>query len=181
MDSTRFAPGEGCDACAPTLDDEDGAPLPGVVNDPFARELGGLSGNAGLFSTGHDVGRFTAMLAARGALDGVRVLKPETIDTFTRAQAGAGTRALGFEIFCQEGTVPDAQGCRKAYAFGHTGYTGTSLWIDPDRRTWVALLTNRTFLPKAPNRLRIVRRHLFNVVTGQFSPDQPEDTAEETR
>jgi len=183
MAHTRFEPGIDCAVCAPTLTLEDGSPFAGKTNDPFSRELGGITGNAGLFSTAHDLGRFAAMLANGGALGSVRIVKEETLRQFRQAQPGAGTRGLGFEVFCREGTVPDAVGCKTPYAYGHTGYTGTSLWIDPERGIWVVLLTNRTYLPKAPNRIRVVRRRLFNLLTGITPPPSPapEDTTPETR
>ncbi|HEX2201781.1 MAG TPA: serine hydrolase domain-containing protein [Longimicrobium sp.] len=174
MASTRFQPGVLCRACAPTLSLRDGSPFAGRTNDPFARGLGGVAGNAGLFSTAHDVGRFAAMVANGGELGGVRVVRESTLRAFTRAQPGAGTRALGFEVFCREGTTPNHETCDEVYAFGHTGYTGTSVWIDPARGVWVVLLTNRTYLPRAPDRLRTVRRRLYETVSGQAPPVRPD-------
>ena len=181
MAHTRFQPGIPCDSCAPTLTLDDGTPFAGKTNDPFARELGGITGNAGLFSTAADMARWAAMIANGGELNGVRIVRAETVRQFERLQPGAGTRALGFEWFCAEGTVPDARGCKEAYAFGHTGYTGTSVWIEPGRGTWVVLLSNRTYMPRAPNRIRKVRRDLYNVVTGRAPspPPIPADTAPE--
>jgi len=183
MAHTRYEPGLGCSVCAPTLTLEDGTPFAGKTNDPFSRELGGITGNAGLFSTAHDLGRFAAMLANGGELGGVRIVKAATLREFIRAQPGAGTRGLGFEVFCREGTVPDHVGCKLPYAYGHTGYTGTSMWIDPQRGIWVVLLSNRTYLPRAENRIRLVRRRLFNLVTGILPPPPtaPVDTSPETR
>ena len=183
MTSTRFEPGIGCPVCAPTLTLEDGTPFAGKTNDPFSRDLGGITGNAGLFSTAHDLGRFAAMLANGGELGGVRIVKEATLRQFRQAQPHAGTRGLGFEVFCREGTVPDAKGCKTPYAYGHTGYTGTSMWIDPERGIWVVLLTNRTYLPKAPNNIRLIRRRLYNLVTGILPPptSAPEDTSPENR
>jgi len=167
MTHTQFEPGRPCDACAPTLTLEDGTPFSGETNDPFSRKLGGITGNAGLFSTGRDVGRLAAMLANGGELDGVRIVKEATVREFMTPQPRAGLRALGFEAFCREGTQPDQKPCRTPpYAIGHTGYTGTSLWIEPERGIWVVLLSNRTYLPRAPNHIRKVRRDLFNLVTG---------------
>jgi CubicO group peptidase (beta-lactamase class C family) len=177
MSSTRFQPGRSCRQCAPTLTLEDGAPFAGVTNDPLARRLGGKTGNAGLFSTAHDVARYAAMLAGGGLLDGVRVVQESTLHEFTRPQPGDGTRALGFEVFCREGTVPDEKGCRTPYAFGHTGYTGTSLWVDPTRGIWVVLLSNRSYDPQASNDIQVVRRRIFDLATDQPSPvDRAADT-----
>jgi CubicO group peptidase (beta-lactamase class C family) len=183
MAHTRFEPGIDCAICAPTLTLEDGRPFAGKTNDPFSRELGGITGNAGLFSTAHDVGRFAAMLANGGQLDGVRIVQDSTLRKFIVPQPGAGTRGLGFEVFCREGTAPDHVGCKTPYAYGHTGYTGTSIWIDPSRGIWVVLLSNRTYLPRAPNHIRVVRRRLFNLVTGITPPPEarPADTMPEER
>lgn len=162
MTSTRYEPGAPCDACAPTLT----ADSAGITNDPTARKLGKVVGNASLFSTVHDVGRYVAMLANGGVLDGVRIFQPATIREFTTPQPGAGTRGLGFEVFCREGTVPDARGCGQPFAYGHTGYTGTSIWIGRDRGVWVVLLTNRVFQPRATNDIQLVRRLLFLTASG---------------
>jgi len=129
MHATGFTPGADCGDCAPT-----GRSTRGVVHDPIARRLGGVAGNAGLFSTARDLGRFASMLAGGGALGDVRVFEEETVATFLRRQSLSGSRALGWDT--RDG------------ALLHTGYTGTSLWIDPDRGTWTVLLTNATYAPK---------------------------------
>ena len=156
MWSTGFLPGESCVRCAPTLERPG---FQGVVHDPTARLLGGVAGSAGLFSTVHDLSRFAAMLASRGELHGVRVLQPATLDLFTQRQPNAGTRALGWDTPDPSGE--GAAGLRiSPSSFGHTGFTGTSLWVDPDRGTWVVLLTNRTFAPRGPNRMQQLRREI---------------------
>lgn len=157
MRSTTFVPGAACRRCAPTGLRADGGEHRGVVHDPLARQFGGITGNAGLFSTVHDVARFAAMLAGGGQLDGIRILREETVREFTTRQPHAGTRALGWD-------TPDPRGSGAAglrispRAFGHTGFTGTSLWIDPDRGTWVVILSNRTFEPRASGRIQALRR-----------------------
>ncbi len=149
MRSTTFLPGEGCSLCAPTALRDDWSGLQrGRVHDPISRQLGGVAGNAGLFSTGHDLARFAAMLANRGELDGVRIFNASTVDAFTRRQHGAGSRTLGWDT-AEDGAT-----------FGHTGYTGTSIWIDPVRGSWSVLLTNRTYEPRAENRIPALRRAL---------------------
>jgi CubicO group peptidase (beta-lactamase class C family) len=141
----------------------DGTPYQGVVHDPIAQALGGVAGNAGLFSTVHDLGRFAAMLAGGGELDGVRVFKAQTVHQFMLRQPGAGTRALGWDTPAPGGT--GAAGVKiSPRAFGHTGFTGTSLWVDPDRGTWVVLLANRTFRPQASNHIQAVRRTIHDWV-----------------
>jgi CubicO group peptidase (beta-lactamase class C family) len=165
MNMTSFQPGESCIRCAPT------APRPGyqgVVHDPIARRLGGVAGHAGLFSTVHDLSKFAAMLASRGELNGVRVFRPETIELFTQRQPGADVRALGWETPAPSGT--GAGGIRiSSTAFGHTGFTGTSLWVDPQRGTWVVLLSNRTY-DDGPNRMQALRRTLNDSVAIAVDP-----------
>lgn len=156
MHATSFAPGDGCIRCAPTEDREG---YRGRVHDPIARSLGGVAGNAGLFSTAHDLGRFAAMLVNGGELEGVRILQQSTVEAFTRRQPGAATRALGWDTPDERGTGAAGLHISRS-AFGHTGFTGTSLWIDPDRGTWVVLLSNRTFRPNGRNRMQAVRREL---------------------
>jgi CubicO group peptidase (beta-lactamase class C family) len=163
MHHTSFAPGDGCLSCAPTLLKSDGTAYRGTVHDPIARALGGVAGNAGLFSTAADLARFAAMLANGGELDGVRVMNEETVRTFTTRQRGTGTRALGWDTPESDGT--GAAGRRISDdAFGHTGFTGTSLWVDPDRGTWTVLLTNRTYEPRASNHIMALRRTVHDEV-----------------
>ena len=69
--------------------------------------------------------------------------------------------------------MQDHEGCKEPYAYGHTGFTGTSIWIEPGRGTWVVLLSNRSYLPRAANQIRRVRRELYNVVTGQAPAPAP--------
>src|SRR5688500_6715170 len=157
MISTGYLPGgEACDRCSPSYRKADGTPVRGKVHDPTARKLGGVAGNAGLFSTAADLARFAAMLAEGGELEGVHVFDEQTIRQFTARQDDAGHRALGWETPKQTGGASGRQVSRKA--FGHTGYTGTSLWVDPESKTWTVLLTNRTFDPHASNRIQALRR-----------------------
>jgi CubicO group peptidase (beta-lactamase class C family) len=156
MRSTTYLPGTGCQVCAPTLR-VDGEPVRGWVHDPIARALGGVAGNAGLFSTAHDVGRYAAMLANGGELDGARVFSEETVKLFTTRQPEAGTRALGWDTPGPNGA--GGFGTRASRdSFGHTGFTGTSIWVDPKRHTWTVLLTNRTYEPHGPNQIMALRR-----------------------
>jgi len=90
------------------------------------------------------------------------VLKPETIDTFAVRQVG--TRALGWETPSANGTGPVGRSMSDR-AFGHTGFTGTSLWVDPEHKTWAVLLTNRVYNTEAPNRIQKLRRTVHALVT----------------
>ena len=161
MTSTTYVMGEGCLRCAGTSRTR-GDAFRGRVHDPISRRLGGISGNAGLFSTAHDVARFAAMMANGGELDGVRVLQRGTVRQFTQRQPGTGTRALGWDTPGAPGT--GAAGSRVSErSFGHTGFTGTSIWIDPERGTWVVLLANRTY-EDVPNRMQALRRTVHDRV-----------------
>jgi CubicO group peptidase (beta-lactamase class C family) len=157
MRSTTYLAGEGCPTCAPTMRDENDQPVRGLVHDPIARRLGGVAGNAGLFSTAHDVGRFAAMMANGGELDGVRIFREETVKTFTARQPDAGTRALGWDTPGPNGSGGAGLRFSKT-SFGHTGFTGTSVWIDPSRHTWTVLLSNRVYQPHGPNQIMALRR-----------------------
>ncbi|HEU0015220.1 MAG TPA: serine hydrolase domain-containing protein [Longimicrobium sp.] len=165
MTQTFVGVRRGCARCAPTLQLE-GAdePYRGGSYDEVGRRMRGIAGNAGAFSTGRDLARFAMMIANEGRLGNVRVFRPRTVRGFTRAQPGAGTRALGWEVYCREGIVPDHRTCKRVLAFGHTGITGTSLWIDPATGTWMVLLTNRTYLPRWDADMQPIRRRLFRAL-----------------
>jgi CubicO group peptidase (beta-lactamase class C family) len=136
-----------------------GHAIAGELHDQNAVRLGGVAGHAGLYSTGADLARFAQFMLARGVTrDGTPLVRPGVIDTFLRR--GPGHRALGWEM--RDTTTSDnSAGTRmSAAAYGHTGYTGTSLWIDPERDLFVLLLTNRVFAPRTGRsiaKLRAVR------------------------
>jgi uncharacterized protein YbbC (DUF1343 family)/CubicO group peptidase (beta-lactamase class C family) len=142
MRDTAFRPAPG-DAlrCAPTELRED-VLIRGVVDDPRAFRLGGVAGHAGVFSTAEDLARFAQMLLAGGALGEARVLSSATVGTFTTPRAAGGAmRTPGFDA--QSSYALGRGRGMSARAFGHGGYTGTSLWMDPSHDLFVILLTNR--------------------------------------
>lgn len=153
MNDTRFRPDAGDrDRIAPTeVSSPRGYPLRGEVHDENAWALGGVAGHAGLFSTAADLSLFAQMMLNHGTLNGVHVVSDSAVATFTRRVAG--TRALGWDTADGEGTAGVHMG---EHAFGHTGFTGTSLWIDPDRELFVILLTNRVHAPKARRPARVI-------------------------
>ncbi len=118
--------------------------LRGEVHDENAWILGGTAGHAGLFSTLEDLAIFASMMASEGRIGGRQFLRPETIRAFTTRvnPAGPGTRALGWDTRSLSG-YSSAGAHFGPRSYGHTGYTGTSLWIDPDQGLYVILLTNR--------------------------------------
>ena len=113
--------------------------------------------------------RFAAMIAGGGELDGVRVLRPESVRELLRQQPGAGRRSLGWHAFCPAEPRDGGAACADPVAFGHTGYTGTSLWIDPRTGAWVVLLTNRTYdqrNPAAAEDIGTLRNRIWTAITG---------------
>lgn len=115
-----------------------GHPIRGEVHDENAYVLGGVAGHAGLFSTASDLAIFAQMMLNRGEYNGIRLIADSTVRLFTTEVADA--RALGWETARGES---GAGHYFDAHAYGHTGFTGTSLWIDPDRKLFVIVLTNR--------------------------------------
>jgi CubicO group peptidase (beta-lactamase class C family) len=128
-----------------------GYPLRGEVHDENAYALGGVAGHAGLFSTVSDLSIFAQMMLNGGSYNGARIVADSTVQLFTRR--AAGTRALGWD------TCAGSFGCGKfmgSNAYGHTGYTGTSLWIDPEREMFVILLTNRVHAARARRPAKVI-------------------------
>jgi CubicO group peptidase (beta-lactamase class C family) len=150
------------DECVPT-EVFDGRPLRGVVHDPLARLQGGVSGNAGLFSNVDDLAVFAQMLLDGGAYRGVRVLSPLTVARMTEIypKVGGSGRGLGWDIDTDYSNLRgDLFGLG---SYGHSGYTGTSIWIDPETRTSVILLTNRVH-PDDKGDIIALRGKVANVV-----------------
>ena len=117
--------------------------LHGVVHDANSFRMGGIAGHAGLFSTAADLAVFAQMMLNGGDYGTARILSPGVVRAFTARQRGAEQRALGWDT---PSPVSSAGDYFSARSFGHTGYTGTSLWIDPATELFVVLLTNRTYL-----------------------------------
>ncbi len=144
MKDTGFnPPPEKLPRIAPT-EVEAGQPVRGVVHDPRARRMGGVAGHAGLFLTANDLARFARMLVNGGELDGVRIFKPETVKLMTSVQTPetlAGRRGLGWDI--DTGFSGPRGKVFPLGSYGHTGWTGTSIWIDPFSKTFVIFLANR--------------------------------------
>jgi len=161
MRSTSFWPGESCTNCAPTLLLKSGVPYRGKPSDPTAHKLGMPTGNAGLFSTAHDLARFAAMIANGGQLDSVRIFRPDVVHELFVQQPHSGHRTLGWEAFCPAEHPTQQQSCARPVAYGHTGWTGTSLWIDPMRGVWVVILSNRSYNVKHPPSLDDLREDVF--------------------
>ncbi len=128
-----------------------GHPLRGEVNDENAYALGGVAGHAGLFGTASDLAIFAQMMLNGGVYDSVRIVSDSTVRLFT-ARA-SGRRALGWEV--ADG-VHGAGSYLGAGAYGHTGFTGTSIWIDPEREMFVILLTNRVYAARVKRPTKVI-------------------------
>ncbi len=146
MTNTFFRPSSSLrDRIAPTeITPPRGYPLRGEVHDENAYALGGVAGHAGLFSTANDLAVFAQMMLNGGEFGGVRIVSDSTVRLFTRR--AAGWRALGWDTCAGGGSCGHLMSER---AYGHTGFTGTSLWIDPDREMFVIVLTNEVHAPRA--------------------------------
>jgi uncharacterized protein YbbC (DUF1343 family)/CubicO group peptidase (beta-lactamase class C family) len=141
----RIAPTERCEEMDQWPCKRPAAPvLRGVVHDPTARRMGGVAGHAGLFGTAADLARFARMLLGGGALDGRRVLSPSTVARMTSRATPttmAAVRGLGWDI---DTTFSSNRGeLFPIGSYGHTGFTGTSLWMDPASGGYVVFLSSR--------------------------------------
>ena len=144
MKNTRFRPSAKDEGrIAPTQRAGAGF-LRGVVHDPKARAMGGVAGHAGVFSTAADVARYARMLLNGGELEGVRIFKPETVKLMTSVQSPdevQARRGLGWDI--DSGYSRPRGTVFPLGSYGHTGFTGTAMWIDPFSKTFWILLSNR--------------------------------------
>ncbi len=159
MTDTGFLPSkEKLPRIAPT-EVVNGRPWRGVVHDPTARHMGGVAGDAGLFMTAADLARYARMLLNLGELDGVRIFKPETVRLMTSVQTQpeiAVRRGLGWDI---DSPYSGPRGdLFPVGSYGHTGWTGGSLWIDPLSKTFVIFLSNRNHPTGAGNVLALRRK-----------------------
>ncbi|MFL5573835.1 MAG: serine hydrolase domain-containing protein [Gemmatimonadaceae bacterium] len=148
---------------APTqVDDARGGLLWGTVHDENAWALGGVAGHAGLFSTAKDLALFSMMILNGGeGVNGVRIVKPATIARWTARQGKESTRALGWDS--PEGGSSAGQ-FFSPWSFGHTGFTGTSIWIDPEKDLFVVVLTNRVNPTRNNTRHVQLRRDVADAV-----------------
>lgn len=166
MHETRFRPPASLrDRIAPTeVDPWRQRHLRGEVHDENAFALGGVSAHAGLFSTARDLTRIARMFLGGGMLDGQRFLSTATIDRFTALQDSAlSHRALGWETPNGSNSAGRLMSRR---SFGHTGFTGTSFWIDRERGVFVILLTNRVNPTRERRAIGAIRIAVADAVMG---------------
>lgn len=147
MTETFFNPKkEFINRCAPTENDDywRHRQLIGEVHDEASAMLGGVAGHAGLFSTADDLAKLLQMLLQKGAYQGKQFIKSSTVEMFIKRPSDKSSRALGWDTRDGEG-FSSAGDLFSNVSYGHTGYTGTSVWTDPDKKLFVILLTNRVY------------------------------------
>ncbi|MDB6155812.1 MAG: pbpE 6, partial [Chthoniobacteraceae bacterium] len=170
MRDTTFLPkADSIALIAPTTKEADGSYIRGVVHDPTSRRMGGVAGHAGLFTTAADLAIYARMLLNQGNLNGVELFKKETVALMTSVNTPPNLprRGLGWDI-----DSPYA-GPRGKYfpvgSYGHTGWTGTSLWIDPFSETFVIFLSNRNHPTEAGSVTAL--RSLLGTLAAEGIPD----------
>jgi CubicO group peptidase (beta-lactamase class C family) len=141
-----------------------GTPVQGQVNDPNAAILGGAAGHAGIFMTGMDLARYAQVWLRNGVGPGGQWVSAATVKRFLTPSSNSGPRLLGWDTPEFNKDEPSLYGTliSKA-AYGHTGFTGTELWVDPTNDLFLVFLTNRTFDPRvrnSPHSLRSIRTEL---------------------
>jgi uncharacterized protein YbbC (DUF1343 family)/CubicO group peptidase (beta-lactamase class C family) len=159
---------------APTEYEREGRPpLRGVVHDETTRFMGGVAGHAGMFTTARDLARYAQMMLNAGEFEGVRLFSPLTVRTFTAPQSPVHSTALrgyGWDI---DSPFAGVRGdLFPVGSYGHTGFTGTSLWIDPATRTYVILLTNAVH-PKRKQAITTLRGRVANAAAAGLGLDAP--------
>ncbi len=156
---------------APTQyqDGSKGKMLRGEVHDPTAHNMGGVAGHAGLFSTAADLSVFVQMLFNGGTYQGGRVLSAQAVDKMTTVQSPFGkmaVRGLGWDIDSQYSS--NRGDLFPIGSFGHTGFTGTSIWIDPYSQTYVVLLANAIH-PAGEGNVIALRAQVSNIVAAAYA------------
>jgi uncharacterized protein YbbC (DUF1343 family)/CubicO group peptidase (beta-lactamase class C family) len=172
----RIAPTEPCTPYGWPCSQEDGTMLRGTGHDPTARRMGGVAGHAGLFSTAADLAIYCRMLLGEGAVAGRRILSPLGVARLTAPstpKAEPTIRGLGWDM---DSSFSANRGeLFPLGSFGHTGFTGTSLWIDPATDVFVVFLSNRLH-PDGKGDVTPLRARVATVVAAAFTGDAPSRT-----
>jgi len=174
-DSTFLPPAALHARIAPTeIDEATGMPFRGIVHDETARFMGGVAGHAGLFSTADDLARFAQMLLDKGRIGDRQLFSPATVEKFITPQTPPDQpvlRGLGWDI-----DSPFSSNRGELFpigSFGHTGFTGTSIWIDPYGRTYVILLTNAVH-PHRGKSINSLRGRVATITAASYGYVAPE-------
>ena len=179
LKETRFTPPRSWrKRVAPTeIDTLRGGLVHGAVHDERAYYLGGVAAHAGLFGSARDLARFATMMLRGGTLDGARILQPSTVAQFTAyVDSAFSNRGLGWQK--PAGNSAWAGRFMGSRAFGHTGFTGTSMAIDPELDLYIILLSNRVNPTRNNPRITDVRRRVADLAVAIVHPDRARSTAE---
>ena len=173
MKETGYLPNESLQARCATNDQRGGEWVKGVVHDPRALRLDGIAGHAGLFSTAEDIAVYAQMLLNGGEYNGHRIMYPGTIDVMTRGYpVSAGTFGLGWD---SQSKYSSNRGVNlSSKAFGHGGFTGTVLWIDPELDMFYMVLSNRLH-PDGKGAVNRLAGHIGALAATAISP-KPENS-----
>ncbi|NJD11531.1 MAG: hypothetical protein FIB01_14230 [Gemmatimonadetes bacterium] len=139
----------------------------GVVHDPLAYRLDGVAGNAGLFSSAYDLAQFAELLLEGGRNGVTRIFQPDVLGSFLTRPSREARFALGWELAREDGP---SGGLFPASSYGHTGFTGTSIWIDPEHDLYVVLLTNRLNPNASEHRHVKLRKDVHDAVQRALLP-----------
>jgi uncharacterized protein YbbC (DUF1343 family)/CubicO group peptidase (beta-lactamase class C family) len=171
----RIAPTEACTALGWPCSTPGAPMLRGTVHDPTARRMGGVAGHAGVFSTAGDLARFCRMILGGGTLGRTTLLSPLSVALMTRPATPpelGQVRGLGWDIDSR--FALNRGDLFPVGSFGHTGWTGTSIWIDPPNRTYLVFLSNRVH-PDGKGDVTTVRARVASIVAGALeNPVVPE-------
>jgi CubicO group peptidase (beta-lactamase class C family) len=163
MKDTMYNPPDALDRRIAATEIVDGAPLRGTVHDPLARLMGGVSGNAGVFSTARDLAIYCRMLLNGGVHKGERILSPTAVELLTGVQSHG--RAYGFDVSSSYAWLKGDHASERAFC--HSGYTGTSIVCDPEKRVFLIILTNRAH-PNDKGASKPIRAQAANIAFGAF-------------
>jgi uncharacterized protein YbbC (DUF1343 family)/CubicO group peptidase (beta-lactamase class C family) len=152
---------------APT-ETREGRWMRGEVHDPRAYEMGGIAGHAGLFSTADDLAIFCQMILNKGEYNGVRILAPYTVERMVSAQTMPTSQMRGIGWDVNTSYSSNRGDLFPVGTFGHTGFTGTSIWLDPASETFVVLLTNRVH-PNGKGDVTRLRSAVASIVAGAIT------------
>jgi CubicO group peptidase (beta-lactamase class C family) len=134
----------------------------GTVHDENSALLDGAAGHAGVFSTANDISHLLKMLLNGGTYNGIKIINPETVQLFTKRYSAQSTRALGWDT--KSAMRSSAGVLFDITSFGHTGFTGTSIWVDPTKKLFVIFLTNRVHPTRENKKLYKIRPALHNAI-----------------
>jgi uncharacterized protein YbbC (DUF1343 family)/CubicO group peptidase (beta-lactamase class C family) len=173
LSQTSYKPAGALRERAAPTEARDGQMLAGEVHDPRAAKMGGVAGHAGLFGTADDLATYARMLLDGGRHDGKPFLAPETLKLFTTPHAvPRGKRAYGWDVDTGY-SAPRGERFPRGTSFGHTGFTGTSIWIDPASKTAVIILSSRLH-PDGKGNVTRLRREVATRVAAALGVGTPE-------